>query len=105
MGYSKLLRIRDIRLTLERIERQLMDKQGIINTLQMKITADILNIPEKKIKSDESIIESGLIDSFSLVDLSMLIEDMFDVRIDDTELNSDTFDTLEQLADLILSRK
>lgn len=82
-----------------------MDKQGIINTLQMKITADILNIPEKKIKSDESIIESGLIDSFSLVDLSMLIEDMFDVRIDDTELNSDTFDTLEQLADLILSRK
>lgn len=82
-----------------------MKRQEIINTLQRKIAADILNIPEKKTKPGESIIESGLIDSFSLVDLAMLIEDEFDVRIDDTELNSDTFDTLEQLADLILSRK
>lgn len=82
-----------------------MDKQKIINTLQEKIAANILNIPDKKIKSDESIIESGLIDSFSLVDIAMLVEDEFDVHVDDTELNSDTFDTLEQLADLILSRK
>ena len=81
-----------------------MNKKGIISTLQNKIAEDILNIPGKSIASDEPLISSGLIDSFSLVDLSLLVEDVFEVRIDDTELNSDVFDSLNQLADLIVSR-
>jgi len=81
-----------------------MNKKEIISTLQNKIAEGILNIPGKSIASDEPLISSGLIDSFSLVDLSLLIEDVFEVRIDDTELNSDVFDSLNQLADLIVSR-
>jgi len=81
-----------------------MKKPEIISKLQIKIAADILNMPEKRIKISEPLISSGLIDSFSLVDLAMLIEDIFKVRIDDTELNSDVFDSLDQLAELILSR-
>jgi len=81
-----------------------MNKKEIISTLQNRIAEDILNIPGKSIASDEPLISSGLIDSFSLVDLSLLIEDVFEVRIDDTELNSDVFDSLNQLAGLILSR-
>ena len=81
-----------------------MEKREIISTLQSRIAEDILNIPEKLITLDESLISSGLIDSFSLVDLSMLVEEVFDVRIDDAELNSDVFDSLDQLASLILSR-
>jgi acyl carrier protein len=57
------------------------------------------------IKETEPVISSGLIDSFSLVDLALFIEDKFGVRIDDSELNAQTFDTLAQLADLIESRK
>lgn len=82
-----------------------MNKQEIIQKLQSKIPAEILNLPEKIIKADDLIISSGLIDSFSLVDLALLIEDEFNVRIDDTELNSDTFDTLEELADLMLKKE
>ena len=82
-----------------------MKKQKIIDLLQEKIPANIINIPGKIIHPDETIISSGLIDSFSLVDLAMLIEDELNVRIDDTELNSDTFDTLDQLADLILNKE
>jgi len=81
-----------------------MNKKEIISTLQSKIAEDIINIPERIIKIDEPLISSGLIDSFSIVDLAMLIEEVFKVRIDDTELNSDVFDSLDQLADLILSR-
>jgi RNA polymerase sigma-B factor len=44
-------------------------------------------------------------DSFSLVDLALLVEDDFGVRIEDTELNAETFDTLNQLARLIAQRK
>jgi acyl carrier protein len=77
----------------------------IINKLAAYITGDILKQPKRLIRPDEAIISSGLIDSFSLVDLGIFIEDNFSVRIDDTELNANTFDTLEQLAKLIQSRK
>lgn len=89
---------------MERIEKSSMKKREIISTLQSRVAKDILNIPKMKITIDEPLITSGLIDSFSLVDLAILIEDEFKVRVDDTELNSDVFDSLDQLADLILSR-
>ncbi len=76
-----------------------------ITKLAAYISKDILKQPSRVIRSDEALISSGLIDSFSLVDLSLFIEDNFNVRIDDTELNKETFDTLEQLAALIQSRQ
>lgn len=78
---------------------------AITEALGEKIAADILKQPAKKIRPDEAIISSGLIDSFSLVDLAMIVEDLYGVRIDDTELNAETFDTLEQLAQLIEARR
>ena len=81
-----------------------MKKEEIISSLRYRIVKDILNLPEKVIAIDEPLISSGLIDSFSLVDLSIIVEDAFNVRLDDTELNSEVFDSLDQLADLILSR-
>jgi len=69
------------------------------------VAASILKQPKRKIGADEPLISSGLIDSFSLVDLALYIEDTFGVHIDDTELNAQTFDTLDQLAKLIQSRQ
>ena len=81
-----------------------MKKDEIISTLKKKIAVEILNLPQKQIETDEALISTGLIDSFSLVDLALLIEDTYDVRIEDTELNSDVFDTLGQLAEIVISR-
>jgi acyl carrier protein len=39
------------------------------------------------------------------MDLALFIEDTFGVRVEDTELNAETFDNLTQLAALISSRK
>jgi acyl carrier protein len=69
------------------------------------IAAKILKQPTRALRADEPLISSGLIDSFSLVDLAMFVEDTFGVRIDDSELNAATFDTLTQLADLIQQRQ
>ncbi len=77
----------------------------MIDQLSGFIAADILKQPKRQIRPDEPLISSGLIDSFSLVDLSLFVENTFGVRIDDTELNADTFDTLEELARLIRSRQ
>jgi len=81
-----------------------MEKSTIIEQIGNKIAAEILKEPERKIRADESLISSGLIDSFSLVDLALIAEDLYGVHIDDSELSADTFDTLNQLADLILHR-
>jgi acyl carrier protein len=69
------------------------------------IATKILKQPNRTIKPDEALISSGLIDSFSLVDLAMFVEDTFGVRLDDSELNAATFDTLAQLAALIEQRQ
>jgi acyl carrier protein len=69
------------------------------------ITEKIIKQPQRKLSSGDKLISSGLIDSFSLVDLALLVEDVFGVHLDDTELNANTFDTLEQLTKLIQSRK
>jgi acyl carrier protein len=79
--------------------------ETMTSSLASFIAEKILKQPSRVITTDESLISSGLIDSFSLMDLALFVEDTFGVRIEDTELNSDTFDTLDQLSALIESRK
>ena len=69
------------------------------------IATEILKQPGRAIAEDETLISSGLVDSFSLVDLALFVEDKFGVRIDDTELKADTFDTLAQLIKMIRQRR
>ena len=77
----------------------------VIPQLATFLAEKILKQPNRKIGADEALLSSGLVDSFSLMDVALYVEDTFGVRIEDTELNADTFDTLTQLAALIDSRK
>ena len=77
----------------------------MLEQLSNYIATEILKQPGRTIQPDEAIISSGLIDSFSLMDLALFVEDTFGARIEDTELNADTFDSLAALVDLIQSRQ
>ena len=77
----------------------------ILSSVENFIVTQILKQPDRRIKPEEPLLSSGLIDSFSLMDLALFVEDTFNVRIEDTELNADTFDNLTQLAALIQSRR
>lgn len=77
----------------------------IENDLSQYIASQILRQPKRGIAPEEKLISSGLIDSFHLVDLSLHVEEAFGVRLDDTELNAQTFDTLAQLAAIIRARQ
>jgi acyl carrier protein len=77
----------------------------ITNPLSQYIATQILKQPNRPIAPCDALISSGLVDSFSLVDLALYVEDTFGVHIDDTELNADTFDTLDELAGLIRQRQ
>lgn len=76
----------------------------LTSQLASYIAREILKDPGRSIAPTEALLSSGLVDSFSLVDLALFVEDTFGARIADTELNAATFDTLEQLAALIQSR-
>jgi acyl carrier protein len=76
-----------------------------LSNLEKFIATQILKQPNRKIAADEPLLSSGLIDSFSLMDLALHVEDTFGVRLEDTELNADTFDNLNQLSALIESRR
>ena len=77
----------------------------VITQLSAFIKTTVLKQPNRVIEPSEPLISSGLIDSFSLMDLALFVEDTFGVRIEDTELNAGTFDNLTQLESLIKSRK
>lgn len=79
--------------------------EDLNNSLKTFITQNILQQPNRTIDPDEPLLSSGLIDSFSLMDLALFVEDQFGVRIDDTELNAETFNTLEELTNLISERQ
>ena len=69
------------------------------------IASEILKDPDRTIAFEEPLISSGLIDSFSLVDLALFIEDQFSVQVDDSELTAEVFDSIDELASLISSRQ
>ncbi len=77
----------------------------ITDSLGQYIAAKVLKQPKRVIGADEALISSGLIDSVSLVDLALYVEDQFGVHLDDSELNASTFDTLSQLDGLIQQRQ
>ena len=79
--------------------------EDIFSSLERFIAAEILKQPGRSIAGDEALLSGGLIDSFHLVDLALFIEDTWGVRIEDSELNTDLFDTLDQLVALVEARR
>ncbi len=75
-----------------------------VKQLNDYITRQLLKRPDKTLNPNEPLISGGLVDSFSLVDLALFVEQTWGVHLEDTELNAQTFDTLRQLAELIESR-
>lgn len=78
--------------------------QELLTDLSLFITHHILKTSSKIIQPNEPLISSGILDSFHLIDLALYIEDRFGVKIEDTELNRQTFDNLTQLCQLIRSK-
>ncbi len=81
-----------------------MNLHEMIDVIKERILNEVLETPDRKIDEKTPLISSGLIDSFHLVDVSIFVEEVFGVKIEDYELNADTFDTTEELAKLIQER-
>jgi acyl carrier protein len=69
------------------------------------IAEKIMKQPKRELRPDQKLISSGLIDSFSLVDVGLFIEDEFGVRIDDVDLTVELMDTLELMEKAIAAQQ
>jgi acyl carrier protein len=57
------------------------------------------------IDTTDNYYEKGLIDSFGIVELISEIEDSLEIYLDDEDLRSSEFRTIEGLSKIIISRK
>lgn len=64
-----------------------------------KLIEIIQGVSKKKItpQPDESLFDSGLLDSFALPDMVGAIEEAFGVSIPDSDLNPRKFDSIERI--------
>ena len=71
------------------------------DAIRQYIVTDLIRNPKYKLGDNDKLISGGVIDSFSLVELSMFLEQKFGVRPDDTELNADNMDTVTMIASYV----
>ena len=53
---------------------------------------------------DASFLENGIIDSMNVLELVMFVEEKFKVKVDDSEIVPDNFDSVSKLAAYITSK-
>lgn len=53
---------------------------------------------------EESLFESGLLDSFALPDLVSAIEEEFSIKVPDSDLNPRKFDSIARMEDYLSTR-
>ena len=74
---------------------------------QSKILAILRQVSGKPIdpSPEESLFESGLLDSFTLTDLVSALEGEFGIRIPDSDLSPRKFDTVERIEAYVASKR
>ncbi len=73
---------------------------------QAQITEIIRTISKKNVTpdADESLFDSGLLDSFALPDVLSALEKAFSIKIPDSDLNPRKFDSISRIESYIESR-
>lgn len=73
--------------------------------LRQFILTELIRDLSYPLKDDESLIKNGLIDSFSLVQVQLFIDETFGVWIDDPDMTVDNMDTISMMVAAVEARK
>jgi acyl carrier protein len=68
-----------------------------MDDIKVFIQEEISNLAFKKVSFDESIIKSKLLDSISIIDLLVSIEEKIGKKIPQYLINEDNFDSIDQI--------
>ncbi|MEZ5358247.1 MAG: acyl carrier protein [Candidatus Zixiibacteriota bacterium] len=81
-----------------------MEKQKISEKVAQFIAEQFVFDEELSITNDDSLLESGTIDSTGILELVLFLEENFSISIDDEELVPQNLDSINKIADFV-SRK
>ena len=80
-----------------------MNRDDVKQRIRQFICEELIRRPDYPLEDGTALITGGLIDSFSLAQIGVFVEDAFGVYIPDTDLNVEAMDTLQQIVDRILA--
>lgn len=72
-----------------------------MDDLKNFIQQEILNLAFKKVAFDESLVKSKLLDSITVVDLIVSIEDKMGIQIPQHLINDDNFDSIDKIVETL----
>ena len=75
-----------------------------MNTLANRISPLVEELIFKSVQEDTPLYTSGLLDSMGTVDLAMMLEEEFDIKIDTSDIIESHFDSIEKLSNYIQKR-
>lgn len=81
-----------------------METTQIIESLRRFILNELIRDPSVILDADTSIIESGLIGSFSIMEIALFIESEYGLFIPDGDLTVMNMNTLDSIARMVASR-
>ena len=72
-------------------------------TTHARILAVVENVAQKPVPADpeESLFDTGVLDSFALPDVISALEKEFDIKVPDADLNPRKFDSVNRIASYI----
>lgn len=77
-----------------------------LSTIKRYIVTEIMHeLDENVLDNEAALIEGGIIDSMSLIELVNLIEEKFGFKITDEELDIENFKTVNALAGFINAKR
>jgi acyl carrier protein len=79
-----------------------MTREEVRNRLRDFICTKLLRNPSYPLNDDEPLITGGLINSMSVVQLGVFVEEAFKLYIPDTDLTVEKMDTLAQITDRVM---
>lgn len=84
-------------------ETRLMEEAAVREAIRAYITREMIRDETYELGDNEPIISGGLMDSFSLAELGVFVEDEFDVYIPDPDLTVAKMDTLDQIVARVMA--
>jgi acyl carrier protein len=61
-------------------------------------------VTENEIDFDQSLVDQGIIDSFGLVEMSAFIQDVFDIKIEESDFTQKNFGSINKISSYVERR-
>jgi acyl carrier protein len=81
-----------------------MDTKAIVRDFIVNKLADSAGANGGGLGDSDSLLETGVLDSFGMMHLLSFLEERFQMRLDGQELMPENFDTIDAISQLILAK-